>query len=196
MAKLEKRQMIILGVMGIAVLYAAFDFLAPKKNASAPGTAQKTAELGTFVTDLTAGLGKDKMKNLNTLIFSRAEKEWTQDPFLDAKSYKAWSAAKAPVKKVGTEAGTGAGTRAGTRVGTGAAAGAAAGAETAMPKSEFIYSGYLGTERKRMAIINGIEYAEGENLDVKGYVLKSVSPTRVVIENRGTGATVDVPLLE
>jgi hypothetical protein len=192
MARLEKRQMIILGAMGIAVLYAAFDFLAPKKNASAPGAAQKTAELGTFVTDLTAGLGKDKMQNLNTLIFSRAEKEWTQDPFLDAKSYKAWSAAKAPVKKVGTEAGTGAVTKAGT----GAAAGAAAGAGTAMPKSEFIYSGYLGTERKRMAIINGIEYAEGESLDVKGYVLKSVSPTGVVIENRGTGATVNVPLLE
>lgn len=190
MAKLEKRQMIILGAMGIAILYAAFDFLAPKKNASAPGTAQKTAELGTFVTDLTAGLGKDKMQNLNALIFSRAEKEWTQDPFLDAKSYKAWSAAKAPVKKVGAEAGMAAVTKAGT------AAGTRAGTETAMPKSEFVYSGYLGTERKRMAIINGIEYAEGESLDVKGYVLKSVSPTRVVIENRGTGATVNVPLLE
>jgi type II secretory pathway component PulC len=170
MAKPGKRQMIILGVMGIAVLYAAFDFLAPKKRSSAPDRAQKTAELSTFVTDLAAGLGKDTTKNLNTLIFSRAEKEWAQDPFLDAKSYRAWSAARAPAKKEG--------------------AGAAA------PKSEFVYSGYLDTGRKRMAIINGIEYSEGENLDVKGYALKSVSATKVVIENRGTGATVTVPLLE
>jgi hypothetical protein len=172
MAKPDKRQMIILGVMGIAILYAAFDFLAPRKKSSTPGTAQKTAELSTFVTDLTAGLGKDTTKNLNALIFSRAEREWTQDPFLDAKSYRAWSAVKASVKKDG--------------MGLGAAA----------PKSEFLYSGYLEAGRKRMAIINGIEYSEGESLDVKGYVLKSVSPTRVVIVNRGIGATVNVPLLE
>ena len=169
MAKPDKRQMIILGVMAIAILYAAFDFLTPKKKSSVPDMAQKTAELNTFVADLTAGLGKDTTKNLNALIFSRAEKEWTQDPFLDAKSYKAWSAAKAPVKK-------------------------AVGADAL--KSEFIYSGYLDTGRKRMAIINGIEYSEGESLDVKGYVLKSVSPTGVIIENRGTGATVNVPLPE
>lgn len=170
MAKSDKRQMIILGIMGIVVLYAAVDFLTPKKSPSTADRAQKTAELTTFVTDLTVNLGRDQTKNLNALIFSRAEKEWTQNPFLDAKSYKAWSAARAPVKK--EEGGA------------------------AVPKSEFVYSGYIETGLKRMAIINGIEYAEGENLDVKGYMLKSVSPSKVVIENRGIGATVNVPLLE
>jgi len=100
-AKLGKRQMIILGVMAIAVLYAAVDFLAPKKKASAPDMTQKTAELSAFVTDLTAGLDKDTTKNLNALIFSRAEKEWTHDPFLDAKSYRAWSKARETVKEGG-----------------------------------------------------------------------------------------------
>lgn len=170
MAKMDKRQTIILVAMGIAVLYAAIDFLTPKPNPSTPGMAQKSAELVTFVADLTSGLGQDRTKNLSTLIFSRAEKEWTQDPFLDAKSLKAWSAAKEPAKK--------------------GLAGAAA------PKIEFVYSGYIETGRKRMAIINGIEYREGENLDVKGYVLTSVSPTGVVIVNREIGATVNVPLLE
>ena len=167
MAKLDKRQMIILGVMALTVLYAAFDFLAPKKKDSAPDMTQKTAELSTFVTDLTAGLGKGTTKNLGALIFIRAEKEWTQDPFLDAKSYRAWCKVKEPVKEGG-----------------------------AVPKIEFVYSGYLEVGRKRMAIINDIEYPEGENLDIKGYVLKSASPTRVVIKNRGTGATVNVPLQE
>jgi hypothetical protein len=183
MAKLNKRQMIILGVMGIVILYAAFDFLAPKKKSAVPGTAHNTAEMSTFVADLTASLGKDTTKNLNALIFSRAEKEWTQDPFLDAKSVRAWSAAKTPVKKEGAAVSSGA-----TAVPTATGASAL--------KSEFVYSGYLDTGRKRMAIINGIEYSEGESLDVKGYVLKSVSPTRVVIENHGTGATLNVPLLE
>jgi hypothetical protein len=168
MAKMGKRQMIILGVMAIAVLYVAFDYLAPQKKIPGVDMAQKTAELKTFVTDLTAGLGKDSSKNLGTLIFSRAEREWTQDPFLDSKAYKSWSQVKVPAKEAGAAA----------------------------PKIEFVYSGYLEVDRKRMAIINGMEYREGEGLDTKGYVLKSVSPSSVVIENRGIGATVNVPLLE
>ena len=167
MAKLSKRQMIILVVMAIAILYAAVDFLAPKKKASAPDMTQKTAELSAFVTDLTAGLDKDTTKNLNALIFSRAEKEWTHDPFLDAKSYRAWSKARETVKEGG-----------------------------AAPKIEFTYTGYLEMGRKRIAIINGIEYKEGEPLDIKGFVLKSVSPARVAIENRTTRATLNIPLQE
>ena len=91
MAKLQKREMIILGVMAIAILYAAFEFLAPKKESAGRNVVQKTAELNTFVTGLTAGLGKDTTKGLNALVFSRAEKEWTQDPFLDTKSLRALS---------------------------------------------------------------------------------------------------------
>ena len=47
-----------------------------------------------------------------------------------------------------------------------------------------------------MAIINGVEYKVGEPLDVKGYFLKNISAARVVIENRGTKATLNVPLQE
>jgi len=50
--------------------------------------------------------------------------------------------------------------------------------------------------RKRMAIINGIEYREGDALDIKGYVLKSVSPAKVVIVNLATRAMFTVPLEE
>jgi hypothetical protein len=168
MAKMGKRQMIILGVMAIAILYAAFVYLAPQKKIPGVDMAQKTAELKTFVTDLTAGLGKDSSKNLGALIFSRAEREWSQDPFLDSRAYKSWTQVKVTAKEAGAAA----------------------------PKIEFVYSGYLEVDRKRMAIINGMEYREGEDLDTKGYVLKSVSPSSVVIENRGIGATVNVPLLE
>lgn len=168
MGKLGKRQMIVLGVMGIVILYAAFDFLTPKKKASAPDMTQKTTELNTFVTDLTAGLAKDTTKNLNALIFSRAEKEWKQDPFLDAKSYRYWSKAREPAK-VGTAA----------------------------PKIEFAYTGYLEVNGdRRMAIINGMEYREGDELDVKGFVLKSVSPARIVIENKAVRAAQTIPLQE
>ena len=47
-----------------------------------------------------------------------------------------------------------------------------------------------------IAIINGVEYTEGEALDIKGYLLKSVSPTRVVIENSANRTLLNVPLQE
>jgi len=167
MAKLEKRQMIILGLTAIVILYAAVDFLMPKKRDTTADMQQQTEDLNSFITTLTAGMGKDTSKNLRPLIFSRAEKEWTRDPFLDETSYKSWTQAKVPIKE---------------------------GAAT--PKIEFVYTGYIEVDKKRIAIINGAEYMEGEALDTKGFVLKNVSPTRVVIENRGTRALLNVPLQE
>jgi len=169
MAKLGKREIIILGIVAIVILYAVFDFLSPGKKNSGIDTVQKTEELNTFVAELTGSMAKEMSKNHGIIIFSRAEKEWTQDPFLDGKAFKAWTDSK----KIKAKA-----------------------EESPVQKVEFIYSGYLEVGKKRMAIINGIEYNEGEVLDVKGYMLKSVSPSRVLIENRGIGATVNVPLQE
>ena len=159
--------MIILGLTAIVVLYAAVDFLMPKKRDTAADMRQQTEELNLFITTLAAGMGKDTSKNLLPLIFSRAEKEWTRDPFLDETSYKSWTQAKVPIKEA-----------------------------VAAPKIEFVYTGYLEVNKKRIAIINGVEYTEGEELDIKGFVLKGVSPTRVVIENHGTKALLNVPLQE
>ena len=171
MANLETRQKIILGVMGIVILYAAFEFLMPKKKATAIDVKQKTEELNTFVTTLSAGMGKNEAKSLGPLIFARAEKEWVKDPFLDEKAFKAWIRAKEALKELPKE-------------------------KAPPPKVDFVYSGYVEADHKRIAVINGLEYQEGENLEIKGYVLKSVSPSSVVIENRGIGAIVNVPLLE
>ena len=171
MGKLGKREMIIIGVMVIAILYAAFEFLYPKAKSSPTVTTQKaieqkTAELNQFVAGLNAGLDKEWMKNVGALIFSRAERSWTQDPFLDSRSYKAWLKASAAAKA----------------------------APVAPPKINFVYSGYIELGQKRMAIINGIEYREGAALEIEGYVLKSVNSTRAMIENRKTGVTENVPL--
>jgi hypothetical protein len=167
MAKLEKRQIIILGLTAIVILYAAVDFLWPKKKDTAADLQRQTEELNSFITTLTTGVGKDTSKTLRPLIFSRMEREWTRDPFLDETSYKSWVQAKVPVKE-----------------------GAAA------PKIEFVFTGYLEVDKKRIALINGVEYGEGEALDAKGFVLKSVSPTQVVIENRETRALLNIPLQE
>lgn len=156
--------MIILGVMGIVILYAAFEFLVPKKKAPTPNVAQNTAELSTFVNGLNAGLNNDTTKNLQIFI-SKAEKGWRQDPFLETKSYLTWSKARETAK-------------------------------TAAPKIEFAYTGYLELNKQKIAIINGMEYREGEELDIKGFVLKSISPVRVLIDNRAARAPQTILLQE
>jgi hypothetical protein len=173
MGKLGKRETIILAVMVIAILFAAYDFLSSRGKNSAAGKSQmtsdqKAADLNQFVAALNAGAAKDS-GGAATLVLSRAEKPWQQDPFLGSRVFKAWAQARAPVKE------------------------AAAGGP---PKIEFAYSGYLEAGKKRMAIINGMEYREGEALEKKEFVLKSFTQERAVIENRGTGATVTVPLQE
>lgn len=171
MGNLGKREKIILVVMAIAVLYAAFELLSPKAKSSPKATTQKvmeekTAELNQFVAGLNAGLDREWMKNVGALIFSRAERPWSQDPFLESGPYKAWLKSKEAVKA----------------------------APVAPPKINFIYSGYIELGQKKMAIINGIEYREGDLLDIAGYALKSVNAAMAVIENRRTGVTENVPL--
>lgn len=51
-------------------------------------------------------------------------------------------------------------------------------------KVNFNYTGYMEYGGRQIAIINGNEYTAGEALDVQGYVLRSISPTRVMIENK------------
>ena len=47
-----------------------------------------------------------------------------------------------------------------------------------------------------MAIINGMEYRTGENLDQGGGTVRSILPDRVVIESAGTGEKISVPYKE
>jgi hypothetical protein len=168
MGKLGKREMIILGVMALVALYGVVDFLLPKPKDTEAEMRRQNEELQSLIMTVTAGMGKDPSKTLRPLIFSRTEREWTRDPFLDDKGYKAWTEVKTPVKA----------------------------AQAAPVKIEFVYAGYLEVDRKRIAVINGAEYAEGETLDPKEFVLKSVTPTKVVIENRGTRALLNIPLQE
>lgn len=61
----------------------------------------------------------------------------------------------------------------------------------------FIYSGYLEMADKKLAIINGIEYKAGEMLiNGGGYIVGSISPTRVVLELTGGRNVITLPLKE
>lgn len=58
------------------------------------------------------------------------------------------------------------------------------------------FSGYLETPTRRLAVINGLEYEEGEWLQDAGYKVTRILPTHVVIEALKTQIKSMVPLDE
>lgn len=170
MPKLATRQIIIIGVAILAVLYGGYDFfLAKSKKTAGVDTGKKTEELTTFVTEMTVALGKDTPSQVDAHTIRQAETGWRRDPFYDRQTEKAWAAARDSAQTGGMTAGA---------------------------KGLFSYTGYVQAGRKTIAVINGHEYGAGDALDVGGYVLKAIHPTRVTVYNRETRRTTDIPLQE
>jgi len=51
--------------------------------------------------------------------------------------------------------------------------------------SEAIYTGFLRMGDKRLAIINGMEYETGDILEPDGFIIRNITPSRVVIAPPG-----------
>ena len=64
----------------------------------------------------------------------------------------------------------------------------------------FIYNGFLEMDGVRFAIINGMEYRVGDELDAAGYFLVEIARNKVVLEHRLPGqasaARIVVPMSE
>ena len=94
MPKLTTRQIIILGVTVIAVLYGGYDlFFAKSKKAAVVDTGKKVEELSTFMSEMTIALGKDTPSPVDAHMIKRAETGWVRDPFFDRKTENKWAAA-------------------------------------------------------------------------------------------------------
>jgi hypothetical protein len=163
MTKLNKRQIIILVIAALFVLYAVYEYLIAGPAGKKVETGTNTAEINTFVSELTINLIKDNLAAVDAYIVGRAEADWQKNPFWERGSYKAWAARE------------------------GAAGGSAA---------KIIYSGYVDSGNKKMAVINGLEYRIGEQLEMEGYVLKNITPSKVLIVNKNTGNEVEVSIQE
>ena len=65
------------------------------------------------------------------------------------------------------------------------------------PEGMIIYTGYLEMGTTRLAIINGNEYATGDMLEQGGYIVRSISPSQIVLATTdGTKNMFIVPLQE
>jgi hypothetical protein len=57
----------------------------------------------------------------------------------------------------------------------------------------FAYSGYLEVGKMRLAIINGMEYQVGEQLEPGGYIVQSIDPEKVILQDVGKHGQVTLP---
>lgn len=60
----------------------------------------------------------------------------------------------------------------------------------------FIYSGYMAIGDRKIAILNDIEYEEGDALELDDYYLRRIYSNRVVIGRVSKKLTFTVPLVE
>ncbi|MBN1472666.1 MAG: hypothetical protein JW925_12865 [Syntrophaceae bacterium] len=170
MTKLTKQQIILLIAMVIAILFGIYHFIFSKPSPKTPiaDGNKRSAELKNFAQDVSLAIVKDKPPEFYRNAAAKAEITWRADPFYDTKSYKLFTLSKEKSKSAGKE----------------------------KKAITFMYTGYLEANRKKMAIINGIEYGVGESLEFEGYALQNIFPTKVVIIQKGEGTKIEIPLLE
>jgi hypothetical protein len=164
MDRLKKREIIILVIAALFILYAGYEYLIAGPASKKVKTSTESVNINTSTTGITKDLGKDKITDFDAYVIRRMEADWGKNPFWKKDLYKEWGNREG-VAKSGVLA-------------------------------KIIYSGYVDSGKNKMAIINGLEYRLGEELELEGYVLKQITPSSVLIFNKYTGNKEEIPLQE
>jgi hypothetical protein len=166
MANFKKREMIILAVAAMFVLYAGYEYLiGPASKKVKTSASADYVKVDTFVNEIIKDLGKEKLTDSDLYVIRRMSADWGKNPFWKKDLYKAW------VNREGRVQGNGA-------------------------LANIIYSGYVDSGKNKMAVINGFEYRIEEELEIGGYVLKQITPSKILIVNKHTGNKEEIPLQE
>jgi hypothetical protein len=163
MAKLNKRQIIILALMAFAVIYGIYEIVFGSRTGNKAATIKSyNSTINSNASAVSLNKPQDK---LDAYVIGRAEVDWKNNPFLERNLYKEWVAKDEPagVNKIA---------------------------------AKIVYSGYVDSGKNKMAIINGMEYGEGDKLEIDGYVLKKITPVKIKLENRKTGSELEISLQE
>lgn len=68
--------------------------------------------------------------------------------------------------------------------------------EASALKTNLTYSGYMEMGDQKLAVINGMEYMIGDELEQGGYIVKSISATQLVIGIKDTKQTIVIEVEE
>lgn len=164
MAKLNKRQIIIIIITIAVIIYGAYVLLSggkKQKDMKESNPVGKDGYINSTITDLI----KNPLNLADAYIVGRAEADWGKNPFWEKGSYLEWASRDDAKTKDDSSA-------------------------------KIIYSGYVDVGKKKMAVINGLEYSVGEPLEIGGYVLKKITATKVVVSNKNTGSELEIVIQE
>ena len=163
---MSTREKIILCLVILVAGYAAYNFLADTPKRIHVETEEELTDLKKLTADVIKEMDKAVLTETEAFIIAQTGAEWKRDPFLKP----------GPPVKFRPENGQ---------------------AEVSAEELSFTYSGYLEMADKKLAIINGIEYKAGEMLiNGGGYIVSSISPTRVALELIGGKNMITLPLEE
>ena len=150
---MSTREKIIVALAVVALLYGVYIvFLEPKAKEQPFTNTQKT-DLDGLKTFITkvAAATKEGLSEKDNYVLQRAENQWIRDPLVRIKK---------PEKSETDSQKT---------------------FEKANLTKAIQYTGFLEMGTMRLAIINGNEYAAGDRLENSGYIVRSISPTQIVV---------------
>src|SRR5512136_944248 len=129
MAKLQKREIVILSVAVVSVvLYIAYAFLfSDSHKGDKVEVGKESVKTEKIISGLTDELNRNKLSDFDNYIINKAHVHWSQNPFFKRDLYRAWL-----VKDGNSSEGISA--------------------------VKIIYSGYIDTGKNKLAVLNGIEY--------------------------------------
>ena len=166
------REKILVGMMGLAIVYGAYElFWAPatRKSPRKQVTASSDDTRG-FAVEVSQKLANEKIPDDAVYRIEKAATGWTKDPFLQTTT-------PLSEEKQADPAGEPA-------------------ARALSQGADFVYSGYLQLGDRKMAVINGMEYAVGESLGVDDLYVKAISSQQVVLGSVKGQQTIRLPLFE
>jgi hypothetical protein len=156
---MTQREKIIVGLMLLTVAYGIYALFFEGKGSSTStepasvSSAVQLENLNAFITKV-AEASKAGLSKEDKYIISRAETEWKQDPLITAEL------TERPQDEIKKQQQV---------------------IQAASPRPNIAYTGFMQMGDKRFAIINGFEYAPGDQLLEGGYKVSSVTPSKVVI---------------
>ena len=175
---MSKRERIILTIMLFTIIWGWYMlFYDSEQSTPAKASAIDTsASDKKLIANLASQLSQQKTSEIEKHMVELAADPWTKDPFLSPSkglhSEKPDTLQKAEKQSARSEK------------------------QSAPIADNWIYSGYLEVGGKRLAIINGQEYEEGESLYPIGYYLHRIHKNQIMIGIIGQKTTFTLPLTE
>lgn len=168
---ISQREKIILIAMILAVMYGLFEFLfSSSPDPDMVANQKKLEELKNSLSTSAIVISTAKLSDNQLYIIDNAAREWENNPFKNNLSRDIL-----PGEKVNS---------------------AQEGKDNKKGIRELIYSGFLSMAKKRVAIINGLEYEVGDELETGGYIVNRIKPSEVLLKIKNQAKIISITLSE